>query len=439
MNVFVRDYNVFPHGQQVQTDRIQAAIDACAASGGGQVIFDTGVYRTGTLWLRSNTYLYLPPMCRIWGSDNFCDYNAPDAYPQNTPIPAEHANGMHLIVGVEIENCGIFGGGIIDGNGAHFGWRKEEAFQRPSQMIHFVESTNIRLRDLELVNSPYWNCHLHGCENVLIHGLKIKNHQHIYNGDGIDIDASRNVVISDCLIDTQDDCITFRCNTDLFGSLKKKDRVLEYVTVTNCQLRTKRCNAFRIGVGNGPIRNCRVSNTVVYDSAKAICMDARYAFNDNEKCGTPIDNISFDNCYFDCEFPIWIGSNYKEINTDPAPRIRNINFSNITMRLEQNIAVQSNPNAIIENITFHNVDIDCVGTPELKDYYSRGEGYYETTPAAFYTTHVKGLLLRDVRIHVEQTSPIRMGVISYGSDVKMENVSVEKNGKSQRLIEERDF
>lgn len=440
MNVFVRDFNVLPHAEKVQTDRIQAAIDACAAEGGGQVIFDAGIYRTGTLWLRSGTYLYLPPMCCIRGSDNFCDYNAPDAYPQNTPIPAEYANGMHLIVGVEIDHCGIFGGGTIDGNGAHFGFRKEAGFSRPSQMIHFVESTNIRLQDLELVNSPYWNCHLHGCEEVFISGLKIKNHQHIHNGDGIDVDASRNVVISDCIIDTQDDCITFRCNTELFGALKKKDRVLENVTVTNCHLRTKECNAFRIGVGNGTIRNCRVSNTVIYDSAKGVCMEARYAFNDNEMIGTPIENISFDNCYMDCLLPIFISSNYIGINDEPAPRIRNISFSNLTVRGKHNIVVQACPHTVVENITFCNVDFDCVeGAKGLIDKYGCGEGEYATVDAAFYTAHVKRLTLRDVRVSIEEGSPIQRGIVSYGSMLTAENVSVEKCGAEMPLIEERAF
>ena len=76
MDIHVKDYGVIPHDELVQTAGIQKAIDACAESGGGTVSFDAGTYRTGTLWLRSNTYINIPPMCRIKGSDSFADYNA---------------------------------------------------------------------------------------------------------------------------------------------------------------------------------------------------------------------------------------------------------------------------------------------------------------------------------------------------------------------------
>ena len=439
MSIHVKDFGVFPDEAKVQTKELQAAIDRCAEMGGGEILFDAGVYRTGTLWLRSNTYLHLPYGCRIKGSDDFEDYNEPDAYPQNTPIPPERANGKHLIVAVEVENCGIFGGGIIDGNGLHFGYRHEDGFTRPSQMLHFVESKNVRLLDIELTNAPYWSCHLHGCENVLLRGLKVNSNPSIRNCDGIDIDASRNVIVSDCLIDTQDDCITLRCNTSLLGSLKNTDRALENVTITNCHIHTKRCNAFRVGVGNGPIRNCRISNVTVSDSAKGVCMEARYVFNDEEKPGTPIENISFDNCYFDCLLPIFLTSNCLGISDDAAPRIRNINFSNMTIRAEHNIVVQSNPNALVENITFNNIDFDCVGEPKLRDEYLEcHEWTYATSPAAFYTTHAKGVTLRDFRVNVvDATSPITKGIISYGSEIKTENVSFRRLGAPMELIEER--
>ena len=110
MDIYVKDFGALPGTQKVQTSAIQAAIDACEESGGGTVFFETGTYITGTIYLRSNTYLNLPYMCVLKGSDSFADYNKPDAWPQNTPIPIEHANGMHLIVGLEIENSGIFKG-----------------------------------------------------------------------------------------------------------------------------------------------------------------------------------------------------------------------------------------------------------------------------------------------------------------------------------------
>ena len=71
MSIHVKDFGVFPDEAKVQTKELQAAIDRCAEMGGGEILFDAGVYRTGTLWLRSNTYLHLPYGCRIKGSDDY--------------------------------------------------------------------------------------------------------------------------------------------------------------------------------------------------------------------------------------------------------------------------------------------------------------------------------------------------------------------------------
>ena len=44
MNVHVKEFDVFPDEQKVQTQKLQAAIDRCAETGGGEIIFDAGVY-----------------------------------------------------------------------------------------------------------------------------------------------------------------------------------------------------------------------------------------------------------------------------------------------------------------------------------------------------------------------------------------------------------
>jgi len=434
MNIRLSERGILPHPETVQTAAIQAAIDECAESGGGTVYFDAGIYRTGTLWLRSNTYLNLPPCCRVKGSDSFDDYNASDAFEQNPYSVPEHQNGKHLILAVEVENCGIFGGGILDGNGLHFGYRNEPGFFRPGQMVCLIESKNIRLENLQLLNSPYWSCFVHGCEDVFISGLLIRNNRSIPNSDGIDLDCSRRVVISNCIIDTQDDSITFRGS---IKRLKDKSKVLEDVSVTNCQIRTD-CNAFRIGVGSNPIRNCTVSNTVIRDSSKGVCMEARYLFNTDENPGTSIENITFSNCYFDCRLPIFISSYCRGIEPNIAPRIRNIRFTGLTIASDHNIVVQAKPDSVIENITFADIQMDCRGVPECEDKYGYGEWDYVTAPAALWTSHVRNLNLRNVNFHVEEKdSPIACGIISYASDLHMDQVAAERADEAIPVLEER--
>lgn len=436
MDTFAKNYQLLSDPIKVQTAAIQQAIDDCHHSGGGTVYFEPGIYRTGTIYLRSNTYLCIPPACILKGSDDLSDYNATDAWEQNMVVPSEHIYGQHLIVILEAENCGITGGGMIDGNGTHFGYENREDFVRPAQMVYLCESKNVRISNLDLVNSTYWSCFVHGCENVILNGLRIQNNLHIPNGDGIDIDASKRVVVSDCIIQTQDDCITFRCDNGVFSQLKNKEAILEDVTVTNCQLTTRDCNAFRVGVGNGAIRNCQVSNVVIRNSAKGVCMESQYAFNTDEKPGVTIENISFQNIFMECRMPLFLASSCFGISNLYAPPIRNIRFSGLTVQGQHGIVIEANEGSAVENIVFRDVLMQMQGVPESKDTYGYGEWDYVTAPAAFYVANAEGVLLDGIRVKIEEkASPVRYGVISDNAQVDFGTFAVIKDQKVLDCIE----
>nr|MBQ4319110.1 hypothetical protein [Clostridia bacterium] len=382
MDIVLKDRGIRPDPVLVQTSAIQAIIDECEQTGGGSVVFEAGIYRTGTLYLRSNVYLNLPPMATIMGSDDYDDYNDPHAWEHNPVSVNEKTNGKHLIVALWIENSGIYGGGTINGNGSHFGYSYNDPdFRRMSNMVYLSESKNLRLDGITLTNPAYWDCFVVGCEDVIITRLKIKTGQSIPNCDGIDLDCSKRVVISDCIIDTEDDCITFRGNEKALSkeAQKRGNVALEDITVANCQIRTKGCNAFRIGVGSSPIRNCRITNVIVRDSAKGVCMESRYMFNTDENPGCNIENISFNNIYFDCVLPVYISAyclGHSDVISAP---IRNISFSDIYTAAEHNVIVQGNKNGLVEGITFENFRADFKGVPKYIDKYGYGEWDYATS------------------------------------------------------------
>jgi len=275
MNCNITDFGAVADGRTLNTAAIQAAIDECG-KGGGRVTVPAGVYKTGTVWLRSNVELHLELGAVLLASDNTDDYNASDAYPQNFDVPDENWLGKHLIIAHEIENTAITGLGTVNGschafvddnfeNVPDYGWRsgktklKDSTKLRPGQLIVFIECKNVDIRDFTVVDSPCWSLFLHGCENVSVRGYKVKNPINMLNSDGLDIDSCRNVTVSDCIIDTGDDAIAIRCDE---ARLKNKDIHCENIAVTNCVLRTGVC-AFRIGVGSGTIRHIRISNIVV--------------------------------------------------------------------------------------------------------------------------------------------------------------------------------
>lgn len=438
MDVHLIDLGLFPDEKKVQTALIQKGIDSCAASGGGTVYVPDGLYVTGTLYMRSNVFLHLAANTTLKGSGDLADYCTDEDWEQNWASENEHTSGGHLIVFLEVEHSGLIGHGTIDGNGTSFPYRRDvpdfravaadKSLKRPGQMVYLCESRNIRIRDVRLFNSPYWNCFVWGCENVIISGLQIKNSPTILNGDGIDIDSSRHVVVSDCIIDSEDDCITFRCARK---RLKNKEAVLEDVTVTNCQLRTPGCNAFRIGVGQGPIRNCLISNILIRGSSKGVCLEARYAFNTDEEPGTSIENISFNNVFMEARCPVYLSSYCYGATTAVAPPVRNIRFTNLTVKSSLNIVVQKNEGAVMEDILFQNVNMELSGEPR-KIAFSRGyhEWEHATGRGAILVAGAKNVTLRDVTVRVnDAVQPAEAVVLSDGTgDIYMDNVKGYRDG-----------
>ena len=74
MKIFnIRDYGA-KTCDSLQTEAIQAAIDACFLAGGGRVLIPCGIYLTGNIRIRSNVELYLEAGAILKGSRDPKDY-----------------------------------------------------------------------------------------------------------------------------------------------------------------------------------------------------------------------------------------------------------------------------------------------------------------------------------------------------------------------------
>lgn len=70
----VRDFGAKPDGTTLCTKAIQAAIDKCAAEGGGTVYFPPGRFLTGTLFMKSGVTLRLDNGSTRFGSPDLAQY-----------------------------------------------------------------------------------------------------------------------------------------------------------------------------------------------------------------------------------------------------------------------------------------------------------------------------------------------------------------------------
>lgn len=154
----------------------------------------------------------------------------------------------------------------------------------------------LRMHDITITGSAYWTVHTIGCYDVNISGLSIKNDLMVRNCDAIDIDHSNKVRISDCLIESGDDCICLKNRREFaeYGSC-------EDIVVTNCTLTSRSC-AIKLGSENvDKINNVSIDNCIIIDSNRGLGIQ-------NRDEGT-ISNIMFSNITLDCHLfsDVWWG------------------------------------------------------------------------------------------------------------------------------------
>lgn len=391
----ILDFGAVGDGKKLCTVAIQKALDECGAGGGGTVVVPPGHYMTGTIYLRSHVHFHLEAGAELVGSTDMADYNAPDAFVQNAAWKEEYSNGGHLILGLEIEDAVLSGPGIINGNGPAIfgelkpGQRKWTCDIRPAQMVMFCECNGICIQDITMRDSTYWNLFIHGCENVQLRGLRIYNNHATPNGDGIDIDSSRNIVVSDCIIDTGDDAITLRAD----WALLKKKTPCENIVITNCILKTI-SNGIRVGVGDGIIRNCVISNLSIIGSTNGICVESRY----KQFCeGVNIDNIRLSNVTMDVNMPIYLSA-----GTGGKGSVRDIYFSNISGVARKGSCFRGEIGREVRNIVLDNVNFEYrEGKDQIQDPSSQDDPVWDPSPSrpsALFFSHVNGAVLNNCRI-----------------------------------------
>ncbi len=201
----VKAFGAKADGTTLDRDAINKAIDAASAAGGGTVYFPAGTYLTGSVRLRSNITLRISHGAVIEASTDPATYD-----------PPQHA----LIWGDGIENVSIVGGGLISGKAlvrAGGGGMGDKA-------ISLIRSRNVTLRDFSLLNGGSCAILSTGVDNLSADNLKIDT-----NRDGFDVDACRNIRISNLSVNApNDDAICMKNRGGLgFG------RTVENVTITN--------------------------------------------------------------------------------------------------------------------------------------------------------------------------------------------------------------
>lgn len=224
-------YGAKADGVTKDTKAVQAAIDACAAKGGGTVPFARGVYVSAPIILKSNITLNLAAGATLLGSPDHGDY------PQTTVFNAP--GQQSLITSVRASNIAITGQGTIDGNGAS--WWRDAKGQRPSgimgeivfrpRLIVFDHSKHIRISGVTVQNSPSWQIIPYYSDDVTIRNIKILAPADSPNTDAIDPFSSSHVTIAHVTADVGDDNVAIKS-----GKINSPgpDDPSRDITITDC-------------------------------------------------------------------------------------------------------------------------------------------------------------------------------------------------------------
>ena len=175
---------------------------------------------------------------------------------------------------------------------------------------------------------------------------------HTFNGDGLDIDRSSYVSISNCRIDTSDDCITLRASG---AHLLANPKDCAWVTVSACNLSSS-CNGIRIGVGEGRIHDAVFSNITISDTKTAFNIVGAYEKNGR---GTDIDGILIKDIRVDSKELIRIHHMHSKACT-----IKDIIFDSISGSAPESSHIWAREAAPFKGIVLRNIDVpaqfECV-------------------------------------------------------------------------------
>lgn len=434
-------------GTAPDTQRIQQAIDAAHAAGGGVVELDPGTYVSGTLFLRSGVHFRLAEGATLLGSTRLADY--PECRPEyrsNTDRQVTRS----LIYAEKQEDVSIAGPGRIDfrGGAPVFQTGLNNDPRRPFG-IRFISCRRVEVRDVTLINSAQWLQHYLNCDDVAITHETVFNHVN-QNNDGIDIDGCRHVRVSDCRVDSDDDGICLKSN----GPAPCED-----VLVENCVV-SSHCNPLKLGTETTGgfhhiiIRHCRVVPSASRSRHINGVETALSAIALMIVDGGTLDDVQVSDIRASESLaPIFIrlGNRARRYTAGaPAPgigHVRNIHIRNLTARAVGAMSshiVGLSPEHPIENVTLEDIRItspgggtpaDDAAMPALDPKGYPNPDRLGRTPAfGLYARDITGLVLRHVAFELRGKDARLPLVLEHVNGLTLADVTAVTPGSSRPLV-----
>ncbi len=444
-------FGAVPDGNALNTKSINTAIETCNKKGGGVVLVPSGLWLTGPIVLKSNVNLHLAAGATLLFTADKTEYPLVEANWEGLP----QMRNQSPVSATGATNIAITGKGIIDGNGdawravkkdklTESQWKKliasggvlsvdqktwypSEKFMKGSKMPanpglinprkddHFYESikdflrpnlvllTNCKYVLLEGVtfqNSAAWCLHPLMSEHLTVRNVFVRNPWYAQNGDGIDVESCKNVLIENSVFDVGDDGLCMKSGRDAEG--RKRAMPTENVIIRGCTVYASH-GGFVIGSEmSGGARNIYVSNCTF------IGADIGLRFKTTRGRGGIVENIFIKDIYmknilaeailFDMYYmstdPVVLAGEKRELPKiefkqvdETTPQFRNFHISNVYCNgAEKAIFVRGLPEMHIKDLVLENMVLQA----------KRGIDVQEATNIAF----------KNVKVISSETNPV---------------------------------
>lgn len=426
--VSIKDYGAAGDGKTLDTAAVQAAIDACAAAGGGMVAVPEGVFVCGTIRLASHVHLWLELGAVLKATEDLDAYaSGLDTTRGDLSITSAEQKDC-LIYARGAEDISITGEGRVIGNGqADWGswWGIRTPLEKRIGLLLFEDCSNVSICGVSFLYSEFWTLHLSRCENVEIDHVKIRNNYHRLNTDGIDPNSCKNVIISNCHIVAGDDCIVAKT---------ADEKPTENMTVCNCILETPN-TAIKIGTeSRGDFRDLHFDNCVIAGSAVGIGIFA--------KDGGVVERVTFSNISVRNRgleavkpvLPLFIDIEKRDPDSRVS-KVRDISFQNIQVESEMGALFQGLPYQKLENISLSHItfrvpaDRSFAGRKKAvtgrRTLLGQQDTVYIQKPAYLSFAHINGLHLDDITVVLEREGEVPKAGF-YFCDISRESLGALK-------------
>lgn len=455
----IKDYGAKGDGQTIETQAIEAAINAASEAGGGTVFFPAGTYLSFTIHLKSFITLHFDNGAVLEAADvkkNGLNYDPAEPNPWDMYQDFGHSHWRNsLIYGENLQNIAITGLGTVFGNGLTREGNKTPGMANKAIALKLCH--NVAIKDISILMGGHFAILATGVDNMTLDNLKVDT-----NRDAFDVDCCRHVRISNCSINSPyDDAICLKSSFGLGFA-----RVTEDVTITNCSVsgfdRTTFLNGTykkdeahtvpdkgvvtgRIKFGtesNGGFRNITISNCT-FEFCRGFALET--------VDGGILEDVTINNITMKdiqgAPFFLRLGARMRGPEGIPVGKLRRVHISNVVVYNENPkycsmiVGIPGHP---VEDVKLNNIVIRVKGGAPKEQALKQVEEHEKSYPDpqefgdmpayGFFIRHAKNIELNHIELKLENEDFRPAFILDDVSGLDFNNMTVDKTSTVPSVV-----